>query len=111
MFMVILGWVFFRAETIGDALTYVSIMFGNSDVAFFDKFFIGFLKENVVYFFFGLLFCAPVARKIRAWIEDKIGEANPLVSAVYTVLLIGGLLVTMAYLIKGAYNPFIYFNF
>ena len=111
MLMVILGWVFFRAETIGDALTYISIMFGNSDVAFFDKFFIGFLRENAVYFFFGLLFCAPVAKKIRAAAQARTKESNPLVCTLYALLLIGGLLVTMAYLIKGAYNPFIYFNF
>ncbi|MCR5482160.1 MAG: MBOAT family protein [Clostridia bacterium] len=111
MLLVIIGWVFFRADSITDALVYVSTMFGNSDVAFFDKYFIGFGRENIFYFIFGILFSAPIAKKIRALADSRFSEHNPAVCILYAAVLIGGMIFAMAYLIKGAYNPFIYFNF
>ncbi len=111
MLLVMFGWVFFRAESMSDAITYFSIMFGNSDVAFFDKFFIGFVQENAWYLFFGILFSAPVAKKLRSLAEERFGDGNLAINVGYPILLLGGMLFAMSYLIKGAYNPFIYFNF
>lgn len=111
LLLVMFGWVFFRADDLGHAMTYFSVMFGNSDVAFFDKFFLGFLKEYAWYFFFAILFSMPVAKKIRAFIEERFADRNIAINVAYAILLVGGLIFAMSYLVKGAYNPFIYFNF
>lgn len=115
MLLVMLGWVIFRADDLPDAISYIQTMFGFSKAAHtlpvFDKFFVGYLKENVYYFIFGILFSTPAARKIRELAENRLGEGSPVLSGLYVLSLGGGLLLSVAFLIKGAYNPFIYFNF
>ena len=111
MVLVVFGWVFFRSDSMGDAINYFSIMFGNSNVAFFDKFFLGYVKENAWYLFFGLLFSAPAVPKFGAFMKRKFGDGNAFLNVGFAVLYTGAVIFAMSYLIKGAYNPFIYFNF
>jgi len=111
LFFVVLGWVLFRAETLPDAVEYIKVMFGGSDLPVADKFFIGYLQENMYYLIFGILFSMPIANKIREFFETRFKSDNAVICILYAVILLGGLIFSTAYLVKGAYNPFIYFNF
>jgi len=103
--------VLFRAETLPDAVEYIKVMFGGSDLPVADKFFIGYLQENMYYLIFGILFSMPIANKIREFFETRFKSDNAVICILYAVILLGGLIFSTAYLVKGAYNPFIYFNF
>ena len=108
MLFVIVGWVLFRASDISSALTYLHTMFGLSGAPLFDDRAYFHIHENRYFFLFGIMFSFPVA----AWLEKKLEEKKSLVgeiagSAVYVSLLF----VSVCYVIKGSYNPFIYFNF
>jgi alginate O-acetyltransferase complex protein AlgI len=115
LLMVLFGWVLFRAESITDALSYLKIMLFLSEVPAVNFSAVMDLKENAVFFFFGILFSMPVARRLSAKFdgrfEDHLGgrlkPADLRGPAVLMVLFV----ISMAYLVKGAYNPFIYFNF
>ena len=56
-----------------------------------------------------LIFAAPVAK----WLEGKLERSPaPIVTdTLYAAALMGVFLVCMSCLVKGTYNPFIYFNF
>ena len=59
-----------------------------------------------------MLFSAPVALRLR----DKLyggglKRLSPLWDACYAVLLLLVVIVSDSYVVKGTYNPFIYFNF
>ncbi|MDD2217675.1 MAG: MBOAT family protein [Eubacteriales bacterium] len=111
MLFVIMGWVLFRSNTISDAGHYLSVMFGLSGQPLIDANFTVFFKENMFFFIFGAIFSMPVANKISEWAGKRFATTNPAVAAIYAAIIIGGLLISVSYLIKGAYNPFIYFNF
>ena len=55
-----------------------------------------------------VVFSAPVAPKLRAWANKRGWVALDLV---YALLIAGVFLVSACFIIKGTYNPFIYFNF
>lgn len=111
MLLVILGWVLFRADDIGCAMDYVSVLFGGCNAPLTDKFAIAFWQENKFYFFFGILFSMPVATKISEILNKLEGTAKKAVTVIYPIVMLAAFIFAMSYLIKGAYNPFIYFNF
>lgn len=78
------------------------------------------MKENIWYFIFGIIFSTPIAKKLGEYASAKeaggkaggeAGRVNPLIAGLYSLCLIAGMLISLSYLVKGAYNPFIYFNF
>ena len=112
---VIVGWVFFRAETLPAAFSYLSTMFGNSS-ARFDVNFFRYFDENWIFFAAAFLFSMPMAKLPDALINRcnnrSLGAVlNGVKSVLYPILLISAFLLSVAYLVKGSYNPFIYFNF
>ncbi len=111
MFLVVIGWVFFRADSIADGISFVGKMFGAGALGLTDANFTVFMKENIWYFVFGIVFSTPIARKLSDLVTEKTSESNPLIAALYSVCLAAGMLFSLSYLVKGAYNPFIYFNF
>lgn len=107
---VMLGWVMFRAENIQSGLTYIGNMFGiGSGGAGFDVTF-AYIAQNSVWLIFAVIACMPVFVTIRKRLESK----NSLLIAYDTVELVSiGLLFVIAFsfIVAGANNPFIYFNF
>lgn len=105
LFFVVMGWVLFRADSIGDAGAYFTTMFGGGNLI--DDATIYYALNYIVYFVIAILVSTPIFKNISA----KINGNNPVVVAVSTVGLFVLLVVSVSYIVKGAYNPFIYFNF
>ncbi|MCL2335932.1 MAG: MBOAT family protein [Firmicutes bacterium] len=110
LLLILIGWVLFRSNTIADAIQYLRVMFGFSSAMLVDAKTIVYCKENLVYFGFGLLFSAPVAQAILRK-AASLPSGKTAVSLLYTAVLTGMFILALAYLVKGTYNPFIYFNF
>ena len=113
LFLVLLGWVLFRADTIADALSYLKVMFAISGNPWICANAAVYLKENLFYFLFGVVFSAPVAKTVSEKAENIGAESvrGMAVRAAYVFLFAAVFLITASYLVKGTYNPFIYFNF
>ena len=107
-FMVfLLTCVFFRAESIMAALQYFKAMFGFG-AGLGDGLTVLYLTECWLPLLAAVIFSAPVAPKVRAW-ADK--HNCVLLDVGYALLIAGVFLVSASFIIKGTYNPFIYFNF
>ncbi|HCB94455.1 MAG TPA: hypothetical protein DEP65_01460 [Ruminococcus sp.] len=65
------------------------------------------LKENIVYFVFAIIISTPLLKSLYY----KHFQGKKVVSVLVVVVLMVLFLVSVTYLVKGAYNPFIYFNF
>ncbi|MBR0596747.1 MBOAT family O-acyltransferase [Sinanaerobacter chloroacetimidivorans] len=115
LFMVIVGWVLFRAATIGNAFAYLSSMLLLSGNRFMDVNTAVYLAENKYFLIFGILFSMPIYHVLIKWAEARVHSGNRLVSGIINTVYPLGLmvlfLVALSYLVKGSYNPFIYFNF
>lgn len=115
MLMVMIGWVFFRATSITDAFAYLSTMFGFGKGPLNNAYFMLNLLENRYFFLFGLLFSTPIFPAFVRWGEGLAAKGVRISAGLFQGTYICGLLLVLlaalSYLVKGAYNPFIYFNF
>lgn len=105
MLFVILGWVLFRADSISAAVSYMGAMLGLTSNVLCDDLILTYLSYNKVYFIFGILACFPIQKLIKPKISEKL--YNVLSAIVLAVLFV----ISISFMVKGSYNPFIYFNF
>lgn len=106
LLFVVIGWVIFRADNLSEAFSYIGVMFG-SNGTIIDNSAIFYVKENIVYFIFGIICSLPILTSVyKKYLHNK--KITPIVMSVSLVIII---LLSVIYIIKGTYNPFIYFNF
>ena len=108
--VIMIGWVFFRAENLTLAWQYIKSLFGAE--GFYDPAAFMYIREYAVFFIAGIIFSMPVGRRMNRLLYDKKAPvANAIISTLYPVILMIMFLICVTYLVKGSYNPFIYFNF
>ena len=104
---VMTGWVIFRSDNIGEALTYLKCMFGGAET-FVDGTALYYAREFWMFIAMGVIFSMPVLPALK----KKLGEKEPkALSALAAAAVICLFLISVSYLVKSTYNPFIYFNF
>ncbi|MBQ8588727.1 MAG: MBOAT family protein [Clostridia bacterium] len=102
MFFVVMGWVLFRAETLGDAVAYIKSMFSFG----IDGMFLGYFVQNIFLLVLGIAFCTPApVRLCKRFIRGKTADI------LYVCGLVLVFVLSVASLVSNSYNPFIYFNF
>lgn len=106
MLIVIIGWVIFRSDSLLLAGNYLKNMIGigtslvDDDTMFY-------LSNYIFYLITGVIFSFPIVPAIR----KKIKKENQLFNILYGIVLIVLFVVAITFIVKGSYNPFIYFNF
>ncbi len=108
MFAVLFGWVLFAFEDFGKGTAFLKTMFGGGS---------GFISNSTLYQILSylplLIVClvaaTPLAKKIYGKLSCKTGEG--ILLTVDSVRIAGIMFLSIAYLISGSYNPFLYFRF
>ncbi len=111
MLVVVFGWVLFRADTVGDAIRYLSAMFGVGAAADNGQsvyYLLEYLPEWILF----ILCALPLRDVLRKRLENT---ASPFArkAAVWGPKAAAILLLFLSYikLSTGSFNPFIYFRF
>ncbi|MFJ8234704.1 MBOAT family O-acyltransferase [Ureibacillus sp. NPDC094379] len=114
LFIVMIGWVFFRADNFSYAFDYLKAMFFITDAATFDYNTLLYMKDYAIYFIAAFVLSMPIYIMYQKWSESKaeksIAFAAPL-RIWQTVFYIALILVITMYLVNATHNPFIYFRF
>lgn len=117
--IILIGWVLFRSETIGDALSYLSVMLTVHEPTRLQSFFLYVDKKTICELSAAILFSLPVIPALRDVLRRKF-ESGVGSQTVFYELFTGtcrlGVLSILTYfttisLAAGVYNPFIYFRF
>jgi len=106
---VLLCWVFFRSDSIGDAAKYIVQMFSFGSIAAGGKFLV-YLREYWVFMAAGIVFSFPVVPKLSAF-AGRHARAGTVLKYAGAATLAALFFLSVCSLVEGAYNPFIYFNF
>jgi hypothetical protein len=107
-----LGWVIFRADNLEYASKYFAAMMGFATITTHDAIALLYLKENIFFLIIGCVFIFPVTSVIYKFLSKFFGEKyKTLYRLAYHFSLLLSFIVSVSYLVKGSYNPFIYFNF
>lgn len=112
LFFTVVGWVLFRAESLPAAARYLGHMAGVGSGGLWDASAAFHLRENALFFALGLLFSLPAA----PWLSKRLRASDSkflrtICDIAYALALAALFAVSLTYIVKGAYNPFIYFNF
>ncbi|TMO83645.1 MBOAT family O-acyltransferase [Pseudoalteromonas spongiae] len=118
LIVVMIGWVFFRAETVDTSFTFISAMFGGSDLDTTWTM----LSEYVNYYILsclvlGGILSTPMYGYIKRQCENLSNEEVvtstkvATVGVINTLLLISLLALSFIMIAANSYNPFIYFRF
>lgn len=103
MFFVIIGWVIFRSDSIQYAVKYLWRMFNAHNIV--DLKSVELFMENVVMFVVAIFASTPIVKIVKN--KTKVLNNN-IINDIFLAMI---MLLSVSYIIKGVYNPFIYFNF
>lgn len=112
MLEVMLGWVMFRARDLYQTRVYYANLFGLSGNSFWNDMTGFLLRDYAVILALGIVFSLPVARKCNELLSaDRVNIIGKCMTVLYPAAMLGLFLLCVSYLVRGGYNPFIYFNF
>lgn len=103
LFVIIIGWVFFRANDLTSALVYIKNMFVWNQDSWKDLY-INMNKEYAFFMATGMIFSTPLV--------SRIGEKIALISDVLYDIILGLIFVlAISYMLGSGFSPFLYFRF
>ncbi len=112
LFLVLLGWVLFRAGSAGQIAGMLGALFGLSGMGLGSDQALYFVLEYRWELAVGLIACLPVKRWLAAWLERRQtawGDLLLLWGPRLLALLFGAF--ALARMVSSGFNPFIYANF
>lgn len=107
--IVMIGWVFFRADNMRMAGNYLAAMFGFAPLGFADATARMQLHDHIGLLAVAILACTPLMKQLYMRLCARFGEAVAL-----PVRLLGGMAafaLCVLFMVNSNYNPFIYFRF
>ena len=105
--VVMIGWVFFRAENLFDAIGYLGQMFGGTTSYYTVVSFLS--MKAVIAFTLGIILAGFLQRPLQGTYE-KIKYRTPVMICDLSIQLVT-LVLCILMMVSGTYNPFIYFQF
>ena len=108
VFLVIMGWVLFRSETVAEAGLYFSRLFGNAEYLM-DPTARMYVHDNRYVLVCAMIGAVPAVK----WLTEKAGAVcwPPVRSLAKGVFVTCALMACTLFLVNATYNPFIYFRF
>ena len=105
MVLVMIGWVFFSAPSLGEAIQYIGAMFGAGSAGGVDASAKYLLSTNWLPILIGILAATPAYKAVVNKMQPK--TVSRLKVIVFPVLFI----LCIIFMISETYNPFLYFRF
>ena len=105
LLVVLIAWVIFRADTIGQAFQYIASMFHGGLYGLVDDMAVYYLDNAKWLFLLGILFSMPIGKNVSGILRE---HGQYWVVAVFNIVVF---FLAVVSCISSTYNPFIYFNF
>ena len=110
IFFILMGWLIFSFEALGEGMAYGKVMFGMAEVAFANDMVLYLIRNYGVLLIVCLIGCTPLVKKwAKVCLESK--KHQGLVTVAVNVVMILLFVIITAYLVDASYNPFLYFRF
>ncbi|MEG1141701.1 MAG: MBOAT family O-acyltransferase [Clostridia bacterium] len=113
LLIAMIGWVFFRANNIEQAIEFIKVMIGIGSNPLFSNMFLMYINDYWYIISASIVFATPIVEKIKHMIisKDKNLLENSLVYMMQGLVLTSFLFVVVVMLNSSSYNPFLYFRF
>lgn len=101
LFVILVSWVLFAQNSLGEAISYLKVMFGLTSSPIINTETLYSLTNFYVLLILGVLFATPLMKNIKAKLPEWI----------LYLFYVGVLVLSTAYLVDATFNPFLYFRF
>lgn len=108
LIVIYFGWMLFAWEDIKGHRVYLKAMVGMSGAGIISRESVYLLVSNAILLVVMVIGCTSLPKKLAARITKKDGIWTTVCMSVYVAAI---LLLSIAYLVNGTYNPFLYFRF
>ncbi len=110
LLIVLLGWVLFNATDMSQLGTDLAGMFGLGGLPFISPATLYYLRSFAIFLVVGIVGSTPLVRNTAKRLSDskKLGGVMAVLEPVFILAV---LLIATAYLVDGAFSPFLYFRF
>ena len=108
--LIVIGWVIFAVDDMGKVAAYLGMMLGSSQI-FIDDAFVYFFESRIWLLIACVIGSTPLPKIVCSIIAEKLEDREVLLGTIETVLFMGIFALSMAFLVSGSYNPFLYFRF
>jgi alginate O-acetyltransferase complex protein AlgI len=117
LFVVIIGWVFFRADDFPYAIAYLQTMFGLHGGPLFDQQALYYLVQYGVVLLIAIIAATPIPRiVVGKFLSQELDDTKTTATRrIVGLVRVSGVLVlfflSISYIVSSTFNPFIYFRF
>lgn len=113
---IIIGWVIFKTTTLHELLTYIRRMIDIRTLGVIPEgeliTWYAWLHSYWVYYVIAIIFCIPVFPALAKTVRQKNNKIlNNVCLFLFSLIIILLFVINIAFLVKGAYSPFIYHKF
>ena len=104
LILILIGWVIFNFTDFDMMINYFGLMFNNPVII--DNISLYFIRDNIVLIIISIIACLPV----------RLSRLNPFVinkkfEYLMPLIILGTLIICVAFICESSYNPFLYFRF
>ena len=110
LFIVLIGWVLFRAEGMQEVIRILKAMFIPYITNITWEQFVIYIESYGVYLALGIVLSMPIFPKLREYVMTKF-KNNTFIQSMYYCFVLGIFVLGIVFLSQATYNPFIYFRF
>ncbi len=111
--LVMIGWVFFRAENIVQASQFIKVLFGIGSNPIYNYSFVSYINESGYIIILAIIFATPIIPKLKSILKLKIKKLveSDFIYGLHSTFLVSLMFIIVVMLINSTYNPFLYFRF
>ncbi|MDD7228414.1 MAG: MBOAT family protein [Firmicutes bacterium] len=104
LILILIGWVIFNFTDFDMMINYFGLMFNNPVII--DDIALYFIRDNIILIIISIVACLPV----------RLSRLNPFVinkkfEYLMPLIILGTLIICVAFICESSYNPFLYFRF
>ncbi len=110
VFIVMISFILFNANNIGDAIMQITGLFGANGESFINNYTIYYLKSYFVIIVIAIIGATPLLKNMISKLKENI-KIRKMINIFEPIILITLMLFVTAYLVDSSYNPFLYFRF
>lgn len=110
LFLIVIGWVIFAVDDLGGVADYLSVMFGGNGITAGDGFWY-FAKTRIWLFIACIIGSTPVPAWVCRRVAKRLEDKEVLLGTLESLMFAGIFGLSVAFLVSGSYNPFLYFRF
>ena len=110
LILIVIVCVIFAVDDLGKVAAYLGMMLGSSQI-FIDDAFVYFFESRIWLLIACVIGSTPLPKIVCSIIAEKLEDREVLLGTIETVLFMGIFALSMAFLVSGSYNPFLYFRF